>query len=117
MFGVPNGRSGGEWQHTFSSWYRLMLLVIGGGEFMPLQKHISWLILNREPHVGLEVCMAAYNKLPQRMRDRLSGLTGSPERFVGGCVDTAYIPGSLRDELLDTLATFLETDCFLEIVS
>ena len=74
-------------------------------------------ILNREPHVGLEVCMDAYYKVPQRMRDRLTELTGGRERFIGGSVDTMYIPGHLRDDLLDTLATFLETSCFLEIVS
>lgn len=61
--------------------------------------------------------MEAYRKVPQRMRDRLQNLTGGPERFIGGSVDTMFIPGHLREDLLDTLATFLETSCFLEIVS
>ena len=60
--------------------------------------------------------MDAYRKVPQRMRNRLQGLTGASDRFIGGSVDTIYIPGHLRDDLLDTLATFLQTSCFLEIV-
>jgi hypothetical protein len=92
--------------------------MIGGGKLRASRNQkTSELISNRDPHVGLPVCMDAYYKVPQRMRDRLSGLTGGGERFVGGSVDTMYIPGHLRNELLDTLAIFLETSCFLEIVS
>jgi hypothetical protein len=90
--------------------------MTGGGEFLASREENSELILNREPHIGLPVCMDAYYKVPKRMRDRLAGLTGGNERFIGGSVDTIYIPGNLRDDLLDTLAIFLETSCFLEIV-
>ncbi|KAG8906638.1 hypothetical protein FRB99_006426 [Tulasnella sp. 403] len=68
-----------------------------------------------EPHVGLEVCWPAYQQVPQRFRDRLQSLTGEPDRFIGGSADTLYFPATLREDFLDTLSTFLDTDCFLEI--
>ncbi|KAG8932557.1 hypothetical protein FRC02_000935 [Tulasnella sp. 418] len=42
-------------------------------------------------------------------------LTGEPNRYIGGSADTLYFPGHLRDDLLEVLGLFLETDCFLEI--
>ncbi|KAG8929749.1 hypothetical protein FRC01_003828 [Tulasnella sp. 417] len=68
-----------------------------------------------EPHVGLEVCWPGYQKVRKEFRDRLQGLTGRADRFIGGSADTLYVPGALRDDLLETLGYFLETDCFLEI--
>ncbi|KAG8929746.1 hypothetical protein FRC01_003825, partial [Tulasnella sp. 417] len=68
-----------------------------------------------EPHVGLEVCWPGYQKVRKEFRDRLQGLTGHTDRFIGGSADTLYVPGTLRDDMLETLGYFLETDCFLEI--
>jgi hypothetical protein len=51
------------------------------------------------------------------MRMRLEGLIGRPRDLIGGSADTMYLPGHLRADLRDMLGTFLETDCFLEIVS
>jgi hypothetical protein len=50
------------------------------------------------------------------MRQRLAGFTGGSGRFVGGSADTMYLPGHLRADFLDVLGTFLQTNCFLEIV-
>ncbi|KAJ7252611.1 hypothetical protein C8J57DRAFT_1661716, partial [Mycena rebaudengoi] len=66
-------------------------------------------------YVGAHICMPAFRKLPLKMRQRLETLTGAPERFVGGSSDTAYVPGHLRDDLLDVVGTFLLTNCFFEI--
>lgn len=71
----------------------------------------------RDKHVGLEVCLSAYNRMPFRMLKRLEGLVGGSGHFIGGSVDTMYLPGHLRAEFLDVLGTFLQTECFLEIVS
>ncbi len=60
--------------------------------------------------------MQAYNKIPEAQRDRLAGLTGEHNRFIGGSADTMYIPGRHRDTFMSTLALFLQTNCFLEIV-
>lgn len=61
--------------------------------------------------------MPAYDRTPLRMRQRLEGLIGSPGHLIGGFVDTMYLPGALRADFLDVLAIFLQTECFLEIVS
>ncbi|KAJ6600356.1 hypothetical protein DFH09DRAFT_901417 [Mycena vulgaris] len=68
-----------------------------------------------EKHVGLEVCMPAYDRVPLRMRARLEGLIGMPGHLIGGSADTMYLPDHLRADFLDVLGTFLETNCFLEI--
>jgi len=61
--------------------------------------------------------MQAYNKVPEAQRDRLAGLTGEHNRFIGGSADTMYIPGRHRDTFMSTLALFLQTNCFLEIAA
>jgi hypothetical protein len=60
--------------------------------------------------------MHAYREVPQVYRDRLTSRLNATERFVGGSQDTVYIPGHLRDDLLNVLAAFLKTGCFCEIV-
>ncbi|KAI9512395.1 hypothetical protein F5148DRAFT_898836 [Russula earlei] len=69
------------------------------------------------PHVGLLVCMQAFNKVPKEQRDRLAALTGEPNRFIGGSADTMYVPGRHRETFMSTLALFLQTNCFLEIAA
>ncbi|KAF7797455.1 hypothetical protein EIP86_008652 [Pleurotus ostreatoroseus] len=69
-----------------------------------------------EPHVGVHVCMPAFNKVELSMREHLASLTNGT-RFIGGSVDTLYIPGRHRDAFLHVLGLFLETDCFLEIAT
>ncbi|KAJ7183899.1 hypothetical protein C8R46DRAFT_1186759 [Mycena filopes] len=68
-----------------------------------------------EKHMGLEVCMPAYERVPLHMRQRLEGFIGGPGHLIGGSADTLYLPGHLRSPFLDVLGTFLQTDCFLEI--
>ncbi|CAL1713294.1 unnamed protein product [Somion occarium] len=69
-----------------------------------------------EPHVGVEVCMRSFRKVPQEMRDRLAAKTNGT-RLIGGSADTLYIPGKHRQTFMDILGLFLETDCFLEIAT
>ncbi|KAF8608796.1 hypothetical protein BDV93DRAFT_518846 [Ceratobasidium sp. AG-I] len=68
-----------------------------------------------EPHVGLQVCMPAFEKVPAARRSTLRQLTGGELRMIGGSADTLYLPGYLRESFLETLDPFLDTDCFLEI--
>ncbi|KAJ6514142.1 hypothetical protein DFH09DRAFT_1374069 [Mycena vulgaris] len=68
-----------------------------------------------EKHVGLEVCIPAYDRVPPQMRARIEDLVGMPGHLIGGSADTMYVPGQLHADLLDVLGTFLQTDCFLEI--
>ncbi|KAJ7478909.1 hypothetical protein FB451DRAFT_1450504 [Mycena latifolia] len=68
-----------------------------------------------EKHMGLEVCLSAYDSVPARMRARLEDLVSGPGHLVGGSADTMYLPGHLRNDFLDVVGTFLQTDCFLEI--
>ncbi|KAJ7912217.1 hypothetical protein B0H13DRAFT_2660188 [Mycena leptocephala] len=79
--------------------------------------HLSWLTAFQvgEKHVGLGVCLPAYERMPLHMRKRLEGFTGGAGHLVGGSADTMYLPGHLRADFLDVLGTFLQTDCFLEI--
>lgn len=70
-----------------------------------------------DPHVGLAVCMQAYEKAPPSMREHLATLTNGTTRLIGGSADTLYVPGRHRQVFMDTLALFLETDCFLEIAT
>ncbi|KII90860.1 hypothetical protein PLICRDRAFT_548746 [Plicaturopsis crispa FD-325 SS-3] len=70
-----------------------------------------------DPHVGLSVCMPAFNRTPLHMRTRLAAMTNGTTRLIGGSADTMYIPGKHRDDFLDVLGTFLATDCFLEIAT
>lgn len=72
---------------------------------------------NSDPHVGLEVCMSAFDKVPLDMRRRMAEFTSGTTRLVGGSADTLYIPGRHREKFMDTLGLFLETDCFLEIAT
>ena len=71
----------------------------------------------RDPHVGLEVCMTAFQKVPLEMRERMADFTDGSTRLIGGSADTVYIPGRHRQKFMDTLGLFLETDCFLEIAT
>ncbi len=59
--------------------------------------------------------MEAFNKVPEAMRSRMALFTEGKIRLIGGSADTVYIPGRHRDNFMDILALFLETDCFLEI--
>jgi hypothetical protein len=59
--------------------------------------------------------MKAFDKVPLRMRERLALLTDGKTRLLGGSADTLYIPNRLRKDLMEVLALFLETDCFMEI--
>jgi len=59
--------------------------------------------------------MPAFNKVPLAMRERLAMFTNGELRFVGGSQDTLYIPNRLRQDFMDVLGLFLETDCFSEI--
>ncbi|KAJ7438997.1 hypothetical protein FB451DRAFT_1344330 [Mycena latifolia] len=68
-----------------------------------------------EKHMGLEVCMSAYARVPAGLRARCERLVGGAGHLVGGSADTMYLPGNLRTDFLDVLGTFLQTDCFLEI--
>lgn len=68
-----------------------------------------------EPHVGLQVCMPAFEMAPANQRAQLSRLTDGALRMIGGSADTLYLPGYLRESFLETLDPFLNTDCFLEI--
>lgn len=70
-----------------------------------------------DPHVGLEVCMRAFRKVPLEMRERMADFTDGNTRLIGGSADTVYIPGRHRQRFMDTLRLFLETDCFLEIAT
>ncbi|KAF7979672.1 hypothetical protein HWV62_41667 [Athelia sp. TMB] len=70
-----------------------------------------------DPHMGLEVCMQAFNKVPEHQRARLAAFNDGETRLLGGSSDTIYIPGKHRETFLSTLALFLETDCFLEIAT
>ena len=71
-------------------------------------------VCNREPHVGLDVCVPAFESAPSYMRERLSQLTNGT-RLLGGSADTLYIPQRYKSDFLHVLGIFLETDCFLEI--
>jgi hypothetical protein len=71
----------------------------------------------RSPHVGLPVCMRAFNQVPTAQRDRLAVLTGERDRLIGGSADTMYIPGRHREAFMSVLALFLRTNCFLEIAA
>ncbi|KAI0036553.1 hypothetical protein K488DRAFT_40997, partial [Vararia minispora EC-137] len=75
----------------------------------------DWWCVHFDPHVGVAECMPAYLKAPEWERERLAGYLGGRTRFIGGSVDTLYIPGRHRKALMDTLGLFLETNCFLEI--
>jgi len=68
-----------------------------------------------DPHVGLDVCMKAYNNVPASLRERLAHFTNGMTRLIGGSSDTMYIPGRHVANFKQVLGTFLETDCFLEI--
>ncbi|KAI0345741.1 hypothetical protein BDW22DRAFT_1324957 [Trametopsis cervina] len=68
------------------------------------------------PHVGVGVCMRAYEKVPSAMREHLASLTKGV-RFIGGSADTVYIPGRHRQAFMEVLGLFLETNCFLEIAT
>lgn len=69
-----------------------------------------------EPHVGVAVCMRAFQKVAPHMRAHLASLTNGT-RLIGGSADTLYIPGRHRETFLEVLGLFLETDCFLEIAT
>jgi hypothetical protein len=70
-----------------------------------------------DPHVGVSVCMQAFDKVPEDMRAHLAQLNNGETRLIGGSADTLYIPGRHRTAFMDVLALFLETDCFLEIAT
>ncbi|KAH7913341.1 hypothetical protein BJ138DRAFT_1146234 [Hygrophoropsis aurantiaca] len=70
-----------------------------------------------DPHVGVSVCMEAFWKVPSERRERLALLTDGETRLIGGSADTLYIPGRHRNQFMDTLGLFLETECFLEIAT
>ena len=60
--------------------------------------------------------MPAFLRTPEEQRQRLAAyFDDGKTRFIGGSVDTLYIPGRHRQRLLHTLGLFLETNCFLEI--
>jgi hypothetical protein len=59
--------------------------------------------------------MPAFNNVSLAMRERLAMFTNGELRFIGGSQDTLYIPNRLRQDFMDVLALFLETDCFSEI--
>ena len=59
--------------------------------------------------------MPAFLNTPEEQRVRLASFFEGPTRFLGGSVDTLYIPGRHRRRLMGTLGLFLETNCFLEI--
>ncbi|KAG1743324.1 uncharacterized protein EDB91DRAFT_1126805 [Suillus paluster] len=70
-----------------------------------------------DPHVGVEVCMKAFQKVPLHLRERLAAFTNGDTRLIGGSVDTMYIPGRHRQLFMEVLGLFLETTCFLEIAA
>ena len=70
-----------------------------------------------DPHVGVSVCMRAFEKVPEAQRARLAAYMNDTTRLVGGSADTMYIPGRHRARFADTLGLFLETDCFFEIAT
>ncbi|VDC00748.1 unnamed protein product [Peniophora sp. CBMAI 1063] len=68
-----------------------------------------------DPHVGIAECMPAFLRTPEIQRLRLAAYLDGETRFIGGSVDTLYIPGRHYERLMHTLGLFLETNCFLEI--
>ncbi|KAI0317777.1 hypothetical protein OF83DRAFT_98452 [Amylostereum chailletii] len=68
-----------------------------------------------DPRVGVSECMPAFLKAPTDQRARLASYFNGEKRFIGGSVDTLYIPGHHREKLMETLGLFLETNCFFEI--
>ncbi|KAI0044410.1 hypothetical protein FA95DRAFT_260853 [Auriscalpium vulgare] len=69
-----------------------------------------------DPHVGLPACLPAFRKAPSSQHRRLASFfENGTERFLGGSSDTLYVPGIHREAFLETLALFLETECFMEI--
>ena len=99
----------------------MMISFVGGGEYLSTRQSKSPIAdsfprYSREPHVGVEVCMRAFRKVPEEMRERLA-LKTNGTRLLGGSPDTLYIPGKHRDTFLEILGLFLETDCFLEIAT
>lgn len=77
---------------------------------------LSFGCMFRSPNVGLPVCWPGYDAVRDRFKSRINELTGEHDRFIGGSVDTVYVPGGVRDDFLETLGSFLTTSCFLEIV-
>ena len=51
------------------------------------------------------------------MRETLAQKTNGTTRLLGGSADTLYIPGRHRQNFMDILSIFLETNCFLEIAT
>jgi hypothetical protein len=74
-------------------------------------------LVRSDPTVGLAVCMEAFNKVPQNMRENLALLLDGKTRFIGGSVDTLYLPSRLRSDFMKVLALFLDTNCFFEIAT
>ncbi|KAG2145871.1 hypothetical protein DEU56DRAFT_978911 [Suillus clintonianus] len=70
-----------------------------------------------DPHVGVGVCMEAFQKVPAHLRERLAAFTNGETRLIGGSADTMYIPGRHRRIFMEVLGLFLETTCFLEIAA
>ncbi|THH11027.1 hypothetical protein EW145_g935 [Phellinidium pouzarii] len=69
-----------------------------------------------DPHYGIPVCKAAFERVPLDMRKRMARrFTHNTTRYIGGSADTLYIPARLTPSFIDVLAMFLETNCFLEI--
>lgn len=61
--------------------------------------------------------MTAFQRVPLAMRQRMAEFTDGKTRLIGGSADTLYIPGRHRQNFMNILALFLETDCFLEIAT
>jgi hypothetical protein len=94
--------------------------MLGGGkshsDSFPLVVMIDYPPIS-DPHVGVSVCMQAFDKVPEDMRAHLAQLNNGETRLIGGSADTLYIPGRHRTAFMDVLALFLDTDCFLEIAT
>lgn len=105
----PYGNVTKIWRHWGPDWWFVLCLCRGPISFpadthpIPVYRwgrvryyHDVWgasLILGfSEPHVGLSVCMLAFEKVPLHMRKHLASLTGNETRLVGGSSDTAYFP-------------------------
>src|SRR5882762_8895798 len=101
-------------RQIFSRWGYVATFVIAFGTNL---KMLTGWLLNSDPHVGLNECMRAFEKVPLHQRRRLSAFMNGTTRLLGGSADTMYIPGRHRSSFMGTLGLFLETQCFLEIAT
>ena len=109
----PYGNVTEIWKHWGRDWWFVLcgatalvsiftdLLLTGGGGLNIVILFVTYelSIGPSEPHVGLNVCMPAFEKAPLHMRQHLASLTGNETRLIGGSSDTIYFPREPRVHL------------------